>query len=178
MSANINTKKLQLWLEQTPSKVLGALKNKKNLTSDLLFLQGEAHRLLGSFQPAIATYARALKISVQAEERMDILLAMAACYRTLGIAAMAYELADDALHMAQELEYDEYVVRAMQEMAMALRAWGKLDAALEMLDLVLAAYTQEKDYAGMSFICWAKGGVLHQDAPRLAAPGSPSTCRC
>lgn len=159
MAGKINIEKLQNWLETSPSKVLEALKGKKNLTAPVLFLQGEAHRLLGSFQPAIATYAKALKTSVQAEERMDILLAMAACYRTLGVAAAAYELADDALNMAKELEYDEYVVRAMQEMAMALRAWGKLDEALEMLDVVLAAYTQEKDYAGMSFICWAKGGV-------------------
>ncbi len=159
MSTKINTAQLQLWLEQTPSKVLEVLSKKKNLSSELLFLQGEAHRLLGSFQPAIATYAKALKTSVQAEERMDILLAMAACYRTLGIAAAAYELADDALKMAAELEYEEYVLRAMQEMGMALRAWGKLDEALELLDAVLAAYTQQKDYAGMSFVCWAKGGI-------------------
>lgn len=159
MPAKMNITQLENWLETSPSKVLNALKKKKNLGADLLFLEAEAQRLLGSFQPAIATYAKALKISVQAEERMDILLAMAACYRTLGIAAAAYELADDALNMAKELEYDEYVVRAMQEMAMALRAWGKLEQALELLDVVLAAYTQQKDYAGMSFICWAKGGV-------------------
>lgn len=159
MPAKINTTQLENWLETSPSKVLNVLKKKKNLSADLLFLQAEAQRLLGSFQPAIATYAKALKISMQAEERMDILLAMAACYRTLGVAAAAYELADDALNMAKELEYDEYVIRAMQEMAMALRAWGKLEQALELLDVVLAAYTQQKDYAGMSFICWAKGGV-------------------
>lgn len=159
MAGKINTTQLQIWLDQTPSKVLTALKGKKNLDAQMLFLQGEAHRLLGAFQPAITTYAKALKISIQAEERMDILLAMAACYRTLGIAAAAYELADDALKMASELEYEEYILRAMQEMGMALRAWGKLDEALEMLDAVLAAYTQQKDYAAMSFICWAKGGV-------------------
>ncbi len=159
MAAKITLEQLQTWLDDSPSKVLEALKGKRQLDAAHLFVQGEAQRLLGSFQPAIATYAKALKISVQAEERMDILLAMAACYRTLGVAAAAYELADDALNMAKELEYDEYEVRAMQEMAMALRAWGKLDESLEMLDIVLAAYTQEKDYAGMSFIYWAKGGV-------------------
>ncbi len=159
MAQKIEVAQLQVWLDTTPSKVIEVLKKKKKLTSDLLFIQGEAYRLLGSFQPAIATYAQALKTSTQAEERMDILLAMAACYRTLGIAAAAYELADDALKMASELEYEEYVLRAMQEMGMALRAWGKLDEALELLDAVLAAYTQQKDYAGMSFICWAKGGI-------------------
>lgn len=159
MSAKINMEQLQNWLDNTPSKVLETLKGKKNLNASLLFMQGEAQRLLGSFQPALLTYAKALKLSVQAEERMDILLAMAACYRTLGVAAAAYELAEEALEMAKELEYDEYMIRAMQESAMALRAWGKLDEALELLDAVLAAYTQQKDIAGMSFICWAKGGV-------------------
>ena len=48
----------------------------------------------------------------------------------------------------------------MQEMGMSLRAWGKLDDALELLDTVLAAYTQDKDYAAMSFIHWAKGGIF------------------
>lgn len=159
MAGKINYEQLQSWLDETPSKVLAALGKKKNLDAQALFLLGEAHRLLGSFKPAIETYAKALKTSVNAEERMDILLAMAACYRTLGVASAAYELADDALKMARELEYDEYVVRAMQESAMALRAWGRLDESLELLDVVLSAYTQQKDRAGMSFICWAKGGV-------------------
>ena len=156
----INTQTLQAWLDEKPSKVLEALKNKKNLDASALFLLGEAHRLLGSFQPAIETYAQALKSTLNAEERMDILLAMAACYRTLGVSSAAYELAEDAFKMAQEMEYDEYVVRAMQEMGMALRAWGRLDEALDLLDAVLAAYTQQKDWAGMSFICWAKGGIF------------------
>ncbi len=155
----ITTDTLQRWLDEKPSKVLAALKNKKNLDAPALFLLGEAQRLLGSFQPAIETYARALKVTLNAEERMDILLAMAACYRTLGVSSAAYELAEDALKMARELEYDEYVVRAMQEMGMALRAWGRLEEALDLLDAVLAAYTQQKDWAGMSFICWAKGGI-------------------
>lgn len=159
MATKIDTTQLEIWLEETPSKVLEILKNKRNLSPDLLFIQGEAHRLLGSFQAAITTYAKALKNSLQAEQRMDILLAMAACYRTLGVAAAAYELADDALKMASELEYEPYMLRAMQEMGIALRAWGKLDESLELLDAVLAAYTQQKDYEGMSFICWAKGGV-------------------
>lgn len=159
MPSKINYEQLQNCLDEKPSHVLAALGKKKNLEAKGLFLLGEAQRLLGSFQAAIETYARALKITLNAEERMDILLAMAACYRTLGISSAAYELAGDALKMAQELEYDEYVVRAMQEMGMALRAWGRLDEALELLDAVLSSYTQQKDWAGMSFICWAKGGI-------------------
>ena len=64
MAGKINIEQLQIWLDKTPSKVLDALKGKKNLTASVLFLQGEAHRLLGSFQPAIATYAKALKAHI------------------------------------------------------------------------------------------------------------------
>ena len=143
-----------------PARVLSLLTKKR--TKDALgwFLQGEAERQLGNFQTALLTYAKGLKIADVAEERMDILLAMAACYRTLGHAAAAYELADETLQMARELELEDYVVRAMQEMGMALRAWGRLEEALELLDTVLAAYTQSKDYAAMGFIHWAKGGIF------------------
>ena len=47
-----------------------------------------------------------------------------------------------------------------RRMGMALRAWGRLEEALEVLDAVLSAYTQQKDLAGMSFIHWAKGGIF------------------
>ncbi len=143
-----------------PARALACLKKQRTKDAQGWFLQGEAERQLGNFETALLTYAKGLKIADVAEERMDILLAMASCYRTLGHAAAAYELSDETLQMARELEYDDYEVRAMQEMAMALRAWGKLDDALELLDTVLAAYTQNKDYAGMSFIHWAKGGVF------------------
>ena len=143
-----------------PAQVLVALKNVRKKDAQLLFLEGEAHRQLGSFETALKTYAKALHIADVAEERMDILLAMSACYRTLGHAALAYELALETLEMAKELEMDDYEIRAMQEMGMSLRAWGKLDEALELLDAVLAAYVQLKDYAGQSFIHWAKGGIF------------------
>ena len=146
--------------DNQPSKALALLDGARTKTAQAWFLTGEAQRQLGSFEQALKSYARALAAAEEAELRMDTLLAMASCYRTLGLSAAAYELADEALEMAQELEYDEYVVRAMQEMGMALRAWGRLDEALELLDAVLAAYTQEKDYAGMSFIHWAKGGIF------------------
>ena len=143
-----------------PKEALAALKKLRKKEAQAFFLEGEAHRQLGSFETALKTYAKGLAITEVAEERMDILLAMSACYRTLGHSAAAYELADETLEMARELEYDDYLVRAMQEMGMALRAWGKLDEALELLDAVLAAYVQQKDYAGVSFIHWAKGGIF------------------
>lgn len=159
--AKLDAEKIYALLENNePARALAVLKKQHTHNALGWFLQGEAQRQLGNFETALLTYAKGLKIADVAEERMDILLAMAACYRTLGHAAAAYELADETLQMARELEYDDYSVRAMQEMGMALRAWGKLDEALELLDTVLAAYTQEKDYAGMSFIHWAKGGIF------------------
>ena len=159
--ASFDVEKIYEMLEMNePARALVLLKKQRTKEAQAWFLQGEAERQLGNFETALLTYAKGLKIADVAEERMDILLAMSACYRTLGHAAAAYELADETLQMARELEYDDYTVRAMQEMGMALRAWGKLDEALELLDTVLAAYTQDKDYAGMSFIHWAKGGIF------------------
>ncbi len=159
--AKLDVEKIYDLLENNePAQALTLLKKQRAKNAQGWFLQGEAERQLGNFETALLTYAKGLKIADVIEERMDILLAMASCYRTLGHAAAAYELADETLQMARELEFDDYYVRAMQEMAMALRAWGKLDDSLELLDTVLAAYTQEKDYAGMSFIHWAKGGVF------------------
>ena len=146
--------------EGRPSDALAVLAEAKKKDAAAWFLTGEAQRQLGSFEDALKSYAACLKVADEAERRMDALLAMAACYRTLGHSAAAYELAEDALKMAQELEYDEFAVRAMQEMGMALRAWGRLEEALDLLDAVLSAYTQLKDYAGMSFIHWAKGGIF------------------
>ncbi len=146
--------------DNRPSDALKKLTAARTKNASAWFLTGEAQRQLGSFEDALKSYAKALGVAEEAETRMDVLLAMAACYRTLGHSSAAYELAEDALKMAQELEYDEFIVRAMQEMGMALRAWGRLEEALDLLDAVLSAYTQQKDYAGMSFICWAKGGIF------------------
>ncbi|MBR2082972.1 MAG: tetratricopeptide repeat protein [Elusimicrobiaceae bacterium] len=143
-----------------PVHALEELKKARKKDAQLFFLEGESHRQLGAFETALKTYAKGLNISDVAEERMDILLAMSACYRTLGHAALAYELALETLEMSKELEYDDYEIRAMQEMGMSLRAWGKLDESLELLDAVLAAYVQRKDMAGQSFIHWAKGGIF------------------
>ena len=160
-AAKLDLSALEEMLEENrPSEALEKLLAVRNKDAAAWFLTGEAQRQLGSFEGALKSYAVALQTVDEAETRMDALLAMAACYRTLGHSAAAYELAEDALKMAQELEYDEFTIRAMQEMGMALRAWGRLEEALDLLDAVLSAYTQLKDYAGMSFIHWAKGGIF------------------
>lgn len=159
-SAKVDIAVLEELLDSNqPQAVLDQLVKIRKKESAVLFLEGEAHRQLGSFKQAIETYAKALETVEDAENRMDILLAMACCYRTLGHSAAAYELAEEAFKMAEELEYDEFVIRALQEAGMALRAWGRLEEALDVLDVVLSAYTQQKDLIGMSFICWAKGGI-------------------
>ncbi len=157
----LDIEKWNQWLEDNrPSDVLKAVAKVKVKTAAVWFLMGEAQRQLGSFENALKSYANSLSRTEQAEERMDILLAMSSCYRTLGHSAAAYELAEETLEMARELEYDDYMIRALQEMAMSLRAWGRLEEALELLDVVLAAYIQQKDNAGISFIHWAKGGIF------------------
>jgi len=161
MAAKVDINTLNDLLEKNrPSEVLEKVKSIRTKTAAVWFILAEAQRQLGSFEEALKSYAQALSRAEDAEERMDTLLAMSACYRTLGHSAAAYELAEETLEMSKELEYDEYTVRAMQEMGMALRAWGRLEEALELLDAVLAAYVQQKDYNGISFIHWAKGGIF------------------
>jgi tetratricopeptide (TPR) repeat protein len=87
-----------------PSEVLEKLVSLRTKDAKLWFLTGEAHRQLGSFENALKSYAKGLNIAEEAEVRMDTLLAMAACYRTLGHSAAAYELAEETLQMAQELK--------------------------------------------------------------------------
>ena len=76
-----------------PSQALEMLVAVRTKDAQLWFLTGEAQRQLGSFENALKSYAKALHIAEEAEVRMDTLLAMASCYRTLGHSAAAYELA-------------------------------------------------------------------------------------
>ena len=143
--AQLNVTELEELLENNrPSEALEKLLAVRTKDAAAWFLTGEAQRQLGAFEPALASYAKALQLADEAETRMDVLLAMAACYRTLGHSAAAYELAQEAFQMAQELEYDEFVVRAMQEMGMALRAWGRLEEALDLLDAGLLRHQDEE----------------------------------
>lgn len=143
-----------------PSKVVSLLKNYKGKDAQTLYLLGEAHRMLGNFDNAIALYERAGKNTKEAELKMEILLAQSSCERTLGRAQTAYYRAEAVLGMAEGLQYESYKIQAMQEMGMSLRAWGKLDESLEVLNAVLAAYINQKEYSGVSFILWAKGGIF------------------
>lgn len=143
-----------------PSKVVNLLKNYKGKDARTLYQFGEAHRMLGNFDTAISLYTRANKNTKEAELKMEILLAWSACERTLGRAEVAYYRAEAVFNLAQGLQYEAYKVQALQEMGMSLRAWGRLEEALEVLNDVLAYYISQKEYSGVSFILWAKGGVF------------------
>lgn len=157
----INAEKLEIYLDENkPSKVLAALKNYKGKDGEILFLWGEALRLSGSFEAAVKIYGRAVRSAKTPELKLEIMLALAAAERTLGRGKEAYQTAAAARAMAETLEFEEHAVYAWQEMALALRACGALSDSLDLLNEVLAYYTQKKDSSGISFILWAKGGIF------------------
>jgi len=157
----MNVEQLENFLNQNkPSKVVAALKTYKGKDAEVLYLLGEAQRMLGSFEPAITTYIKAAANAAAAETKMEILLSLAACERTLGRAESAFHTAAAVEVLAEGLEYEGFKIEALQEMGMALRAQGKLQQALEYLNEVLAHYVSEADFGGISFILWAKGGIF------------------
>ncbi|MCL2888046.1 MAG: hypothetical protein FWF35_01865 [Elusimicrobia bacterium] len=139
-----------------PSKVIAAFKNYKGKNAAALFLWGEAERMSGNFEAALKIYARAAQGNKDACLKIEILLSEAACERTLGRSERAYKTASAAYISA---EWEDYKISALQEAGMALRAWGKFDESLKYLNQVLAYYKAGKNYAGISFILWAKGGI-------------------
>ncbi len=158
---SVSNEKLENLLDENqPSKVVSLLKKYNGTDGETLFLYGEAERMLGNFEPAIKIYERAAKYAKTPELKIEILLALAASERTLGRAESAYQAALAARVLADSLEFEEHSVYALQEMAMAMRAYGALDESMDMLNEVLAYYTEKKDYSGMSFILWAKGGIF------------------
>ncbi|MDR1123322.1 MAG: tetratricopeptide repeat protein [Elusimicrobiota bacterium] len=132
----------------------------------LCFVLAEAQRMLGNFGKAIALYNKAIALYKKesaapdyAETIIDMNLALAKCWRTLGDAKKAYELAAMARIAAQKNNLKDFEIQALQEAAMALRAGGRLTEAMQMLAKVLAYYEKEKDFAVRSFIHWALGGI-------------------
>ncbi|WP_424245825.1 tetratricopeptide (TPR) repeat protein [Elusimicrobium posterum] len=157
----MNSDKLEsLLANDKPSKVVSLLKNYKGKDARTLYLFGEAQRMLGNFDSAIALYTRANKNTKEAELKMEILLAQSSCERTLGHAEVAYYRAEAVFNMADGLQYEGYKMQALQEMGMSLRAWGRLDDSLDALNDVLAYYIHQKEYSGVNFILWAKGGIF------------------
>ena len=154
-----------------PLKVLEDLASYKGKDAKIYFVLAEARRMLGHFEKAIELYSKAASYNKlpagaepeEAEEfllfKLDLSLAMAKCYRTLGIAQTAYDVASEAFDMAEKQQFLDYAMTALQEMGMALRALGKLEEASSLLNEVLSYYESEKDLPGQAFIYWALGGI-------------------
>lgn len=130
------------------------------------FTLAEARRMSGDFEPAISLYNKAINLYKNQQHEpdyketiIDMNLALAKCYRTLGNAQKAQELAAMALHAAQVAKLEDFLVQAKQEFAMAQRARGQLAAAAKTLGGVMAYYKKQSDYAGIAFIYWALGGI-------------------
>jgi len=140
-----------------PSQAAAMFKNYKGADADALFLWGEAERSLGNFETALKIYRRAAKNNRDACLQTEIMLSSSACERTLGNSETAYKLASAAYALA---DGEDYKISAAQETAMSLRAWGRLDESLKILDKVLAYYQTRKNYGGISFVLWAKGGIF------------------
>jgi tetratricopeptide (TPR) repeat protein len=162
----------QLLDDNKPADVLAALAAYKGKEAQVFFVQAEARRMLGHFEQAIELYLKAIKFfeaqkptsdeapSARAAEKADMLLALAKCYRTLGDAKTAYGAAEKALKEAQKYpDLEDFKMLSVQEMGMALRAYGKLDEAEKLLLQVMAYYKRQKDIAGQGFIHWALGGI-------------------
>lgn len=168
-----------------PAEVLASLGKYKGNDGKIYFIIAEARRMLGHFEEAIVLYNKALKLykpiklkkgvleNTQEEldlnyvtSRADMQIALAKCYRTLGNAKKAYDIAEIAYKAAQNPpcglkagDFIDFEMLALQEMAMALRAYGKLDESLVMLNEVMEYYKNQKDFSGQGFIHWAIGGI-------------------
>lgn len=147
--------------QNKPAQVLKELGKVKTKNWQILFVQAEAQRMLGSFEEAIKNYTLALKniSNTEVEDKIDLLLALAKCERTLGKAAKAYKNASLAEKLAQQAELEDFAVLALQERALALRAQGKLQDAKVLLNTTLNYYQEQGEVAGQSFIYWALGGI-------------------
>jgi len=150
-----------------PAEVIRVMAQKNSYNdAQACFILAEAHRMLGNFEKAISLYNKAISLlrpqfrqQNYAETIIDMNLALAKCYRTLGDAKKAYELAAMSQIYAKKSLLADFEIQAKQEAAMALRASGKLDEAAQRLAEVLTYYKKEGDIAGQAFIHWALGGI-------------------
>ena len=162
----------QLLDNNMPADVLEELASYKGKDGNVVFIIAEARRMLGHFEEAITLYTKAIKLfsarkNIPSEElsdynaqKADMLLALAKCYRTLGDAKTAYSVAAEAFALIEkDPSLLDFKMQAVQEMGMALRAYGRLEEASNLLEEVMSYYMQQNDLAGQGFIHWALGGI-------------------
>ena len=122
------------------------------------YLYGEAWRLKGIFDKAIAAYGTALMRGLPAAEFFcQALIKTAACHRALGYEKQAFTFSEAAIKAAAKAPALKR--EAELELAMAHRLKGDFKKAGAMLERLLRAYLKENDYGAAAFILWALGGL-------------------
>lgn len=126
------------------------------------FCRGEIFRMRGFFNKASSCYMKFLSSRPCGEEKLSCLLKLAACSRTMGLKSKALFYSKKALKEAPESE------EAILEAAMALRLAGKRNQAQSLFYSLIRIYSSSKDWAGLSYVWWAMGG-LKRNYGELAA---------
>jgi tetratricopeptide (TPR) repeat protein len=139
-------------------KALKAAGRPRGFEGRWYYLYGEAWRLKGIFDKAIASYESAMTWGLPAAEFLcQALIKTAACHRALGQEKQAFAFAAagiKAASLAPALKRE-----AELELAMAYRLKGDFKKAAAMLERLLRAYLKEDDNGAAAFILWALGGL-------------------
>ena len=139
-------------------KVLKAISHPTGFEGRWYYLYGEAWRLKGIFDKAIAAYETAMARGLPtAQFFCQTLIKTAACHRALGHQKQAFAFASAGLKSAARAP--ALKPEAELELAMAYRLKGDFKKASSMLKRILLAYLKEDDYGAAAFILWALGGI-------------------
>ncbi len=139
-------------------KALKAIGRPKGFEGRWYYLYGEAWRLKGIFDKAIAAYETAMTRGLPAAEFFcQTLIKTAACHRALGHKKQAFAFASAALKAANKARVLKS--EAELELAMAYRLTGNFKKASSMLERILRFCLKENDNGAAAFILWALGGI-------------------
>jgi len=123
------------------------------------YLYGEAWRIKGIFDKAIASYESSMTWGLPAPEFLcQALIKTAACHRALGHEEQAFAFAGAAIRTASKMA-PALKREAELELAMAHRLKGDFKKAGVMFERLLRAYLKEDDHGAAAFILWALGGL-------------------
>jgi tetratricopeptide (TPR) repeat protein len=149
---------LQAGKPEAALKLLATIKHPKGFEGRWYYLYGEAWRLKGIFNKAIAAYRSAMTLGLPTKDCLcQALLRTAACHRALGREKQTFAFASAAVKASKKAP--ALKSEAALELAMAYRLKGDFKRAAAGLKLLLRAYLGEKDYGGAAFVLWALGGL-------------------
>ncbi|MBP7796258.1 MAG: tetratricopeptide repeat protein [Elusimicrobiales bacterium] len=116
----------------------------------------ESKRIEGFLKNAIYDYLRAIKglKDMDREKYFNSLLKISAIYRSEGDKKNTLKY----INMAEKINPNS--LELMIEKAMYYRMIGNFEKAISIFNRVKEKYILEKDYAGVSYIMWAIGGIL------------------